>query len=87
MAFRYADVFEMGHRTGYETLLYDVLTGDQTLFQRADQIEAGWRAVQSVIDAWSKEGAPEDYAAGSDGPKGADDLLARDGRSWHAVGS
>ncbi len=87
MAFRYADAFEMGHRTGYETLLYDVLTGDQTLFQRADQIEAGWRAVQPVIDAWSKEGAPEDYAAGSDGPKGADDLLARDGRSWHAVGS
>ena len=37
--FRYADRFDLGHRTGYETLLYDVLTGDQTLFQRADQIE------------------------------------------------
>ena len=84
--FRYADAFDMGHRTGYETLLYDVLIGDQTLFQRADQIEAGWRAVQPLIDAWSKAGEPEDYPAGSAGPKGADDLLARDGRSWHAVG-
>ena len=87
MAFRYADAFDLGHRTGYETLLYDVLIGDQTLFQRADQIEAGWRAVQPVIDAWAKEGEPEAYAAGSDGPKGADELLARDGRSWHAVGA
>ena len=87
MAFRYADAFDLGHRTGYETLLYDVLVGDQTLFQRADQIEAGWRAVQPVLDAWAKEGAPEAYAAGSDGPEGAEQLLARDGRSWHAVGS
>ena len=83
--FHYADAFQMGHRTGYETLLYDVLIGDQTLFQRADQIEAGWRAVQPVIDAWSKEGAPEDYAAGSAGPDAADRLLERDGRSWHAL--
>ena len=86
LEFRYADAFDMGHRTGYETLLYDVLIGDQTLFQRADQIEAGWRAVQPVIDAWSKDGAPQDYAPGSAGPDAADELLARDGRSWHALG-
>ena len=85
MDFRYADRFEIGGTTGYETLLYDVLIGDQTLFQRADQIEGGWRAVQSVLDAWSK-GQPEDYAAGSAGPNGADALLARDGRAWHALG-
>ena len=84
--FRYADAFEMGHRTGYETLLYDVLTGDQMLFQRADQIEAGWRAVQPLIDAWSKAGAPEDYPAGSAGPSDAEALLIRDGRRWHALG-
>ncbi len=84
--FRYADSFDLGHRTGYETLLYDVLTGDQTLFQRADQIEAGWRAVQPVLDAWAQGGAPQDYAAGSAGPADADALLARDGRSWHAIG-
>jgi glucose-6-phosphate 1-dehydrogenase len=84
MDFRYADAFEMGHRTGYETLLYDVLIGDQTLFQRADQIEGGWRAVQPVLDAWAK-GEPEGYAPGSAGPASADALLERDGRQWHGL--
>ncbi len=83
--FRYADHFDLGHRTGYETLLYDMLIGDQTLFQRADMIEAGWAAVQPLIDAWA-DGRPEDYAAGSAGPAGADALIARDGRAWHALG-
>ncbi len=85
MDFRYGDRFDLGRRTGYETLLYDVLIGDQTLFQRADQIEGGWRAVQPLLDAWAK-GEPEPYKAGSAGPKGADELLARDGREWHALG-
>ena len=84
--FRYADRFDLGHRTGYETLLYDVLTGDQTLFQRADQIEGGWRAVQPLLDAWGASGDPEGYVAGSNGPAAADALLARDGRQWHALG-
>jgi glucose-6-phosphate 1-dehydrogenase len=82
MDFHYKDAFDLGHRTGYETLLYDVLIGDQTLFQRADQIEGGWRAVQPVLDAW-KEGEPEGYAPGSAGPASADALLERDGRHWH----
>jgi glucose-6-phosphate 1-dehydrogenase len=81
MDFHYADRFSVGHQTGYETLLYDVLTGDQTLFQRADQIEGGWRVVQPLLDAWSA-GEPEEYAAGSAGPAGADALIARDGRCW-----
>ncbi|WP_420141650.1 glucose-6-phosphate dehydrogenase [Sphingomonas sp.] len=85
--FHYADHFRIGGRTGYETLLYDLLTGDQTLFQRADQIEAGWAAVQPVLDAWSKgKGKPEPYKRGSSGPDGADELIARDGRAWNAIG-
>ncbi len=83
--FAYADRFELGKRTGYETLLYDALIGDQTLFQRADMIEAGWAAIAPVQEAW-KEGAPEDYPAGSAGPVGADVLLARDGRHWYELG-
>ena len=86
MKFTYADRFDVGHRTGYETLLYDVLIGDQTLFQRADQIEGGWRAVQPLLDAWPKAGPPQDYAAGSAGPADAQALIARDGRAWHALG-
>jgi len=84
LAFTYADAFDLGHRTGYETLLYDVLIGDQSLFQRADQIEGGWRAVQPLLDAW-RTGEPDDYPAGSTGPTTADALLARDGRSWHDI--
>jgi len=87
MDFCYADHFDLTRTTGYETLIYDVLIGDQSLFQRADQIEAGWRAVQPLLDLWSSSGEPEDYRAGSDGPAAADALMARDGRQWHQIGS
>ncbi len=87
MDFRYADKFKLAGSTGYETLLYDVLIGDPMLFSRADQIEAGWRVVQPLLDAWSKKSAspPETYVAGSSGPEAADELLARDGRAWHEL--
>jgi glucose-6-phosphate 1-dehydrogenase len=85
MDFRYEDHFEVGLQTGYETLLYDVLTGDQTLFQRADQIEGGWRAVQPLLDVW-EQGTPEDYEAGSAGPESADALMHRSHRRWHRLG-
>jgi glucose-6-phosphate 1-dehydrogenase len=85
MDFRYEDHFEVGHQTGYETLLYDVLIGDQTLFQRADQIEGGWRAVQPLLEVW-QQGTPEDYEAGSAGPESADALMHRAHRRWHKLG-
>ncbi|CAH0350378.1 glucose-6-phosphate dehydrogenase [Sphingobium sp. CECT 9361] len=85
MDFRYKDHFEVGHQTGYETLLYDVLTGDQTLFQRAGEIEGGWRAVQPLLDVWA-QGTPEEYAAGSAGPESADALMHRSHRRWHRLG-
>jgi glucose-6-phosphate 1-dehydrogenase len=79
--FRYTDIFPEQPKVGYETLIYDCMVGDAVLFQRADNIEAGWAAVQPLIEAW-KTGEPEPYAAGSEGPAGTDALLARDGRSW-----
>jgi glucose-6-phosphate 1-dehydrogenase len=83
MDFRYADWFSVGPSTGYETLLYDVLVGDATLFQRADNVEAGWAAVEPILRAWeSTASTVERYAAGSEGPASADALLARDGRRW-----
>ena len=80
--FMYKDFFEEKPNVGYETLLYDCMIGDATLFQRADNIESSWAVVQPLIDAWKDGGEPEFYAAGSQGPKAADDLLARDGRHW-----
>src|SRR3984893_688005 len=84
MKFRYKDYFKAEPATGYETLIYDCLIGDNMLFQRADSIEAGWQAVQPILDAWKKAGATglEFYPAGSEGPPGAFELLKRDGRSW-----
>ena len=81
--FRYQDFFEEKPNVGYETLIYDCMIGDATLFQRADNIEAGWAAVQPLLDAWGRgEGTVENYAAGSAGPDEADALLARDGHHW-----
>src|SRR5438552_1808873 len=84
MDFAYRDYFAPLASVGYETLIYDCLIGDATLFQRADTVEAGWRAVQRLIDAWAGASAEDfpNYAAGSAGPAAADRLLARDGRAW-----
>ena len=83
MDFRYTDFFDLPPSTGYETLLYDVMIGDPTLFQRADTVEAGWAAIEPALDAWRDGvGEVQDYPAGSAGPRAADELLERDGRHW-----
>jgi glucose-6-phosphate 1-dehydrogenase len=87
MSMRYKDFFQERANVGYETLLYDCMMGDATLFQRADAIEAGWAAVQPLLDAWGRgEGTVENYAAGSEGPPGADAMLAGEGRQWLTLG-
>jgi glucose-6-phosphate 1-dehydrogenase len=87
MDFSYKTYFKMAPNTGYETLLYDCMIGDATLFQRADNIEAGWQAVQPILDSWAKH-PPSDlanYTAGGTGPEAAEELLKRDGRAWRAL--
>jgi glucose-6-phosphate 1-dehydrogenase len=84
MNFEYADYFGVQPSTGYERLLHDCMIGDQTLFQRADMVEAGWCVVSPALDVW-KALPPRNfpnYGAGTWGPKEADDLLERDGRHW-----
>ena len=67
------EIFGDKPNVGYETLLYDCLMGEKTLFQRADVIEEAWRIVDPILP----EGAVEvhDYPAGSDGPKAAAALI------------
>jgi len=87
MRFNYKDYFKQAPAVGYETLIYDCLTGDATLFQRADQVEAAWGVVEPVLKGWQNT-VPRhfpNYAAGTEGPNAANDLLARDGRSWRAI--
>jgi glucose-6-phosphate 1-dehydrogenase len=87
MDFCYKDFFNAAPNTGYETLIYDCMIGDATLFQRADNIEAGWAVVQPILDAWGNNPARDfpNYVAGGDGPAAADELLARDGRAWRPL--
>jgi glucose-6-phosphate 1-dehydrogenase len=87
MDFHYDDWFAKEPNVGYETLLRDVMIGDQTLFMRADMVERAWRIVQPVQDAWASAAADfPNYASGSDGPAAADALLASDGeRAWRPL--
>jgi glucose-6-phosphate 1-dehydrogenase len=84
MDFQYSDYFGTRPSTGYETLIYDCMMGDPTLFQRADMVEAAWTVVQPILDVW--KALPQrdfpNYAAGTWGPPQADELLRRDGREW-----
>jgi glucose-6-phosphate 1-dehydrogenase len=87
MKFNYRDHFRAAANTGYETLIYDCMLGDPTLFQRADNIEAGWRVVQPILDAWAEDHLAHIavYPAGSPGPPEADTLLEGDHRHWRAI--
>jgi glucose-6-phosphate 1-dehydrogenase len=87
MDFRYDDWLPKEPNVGYETLLRDVIIGDPTLFMRVDMVEQGWRIVQPVLDAWSSKKADfPNYDSGSEGPRAADELLARDrGRVWRPL--
>lgn len=87
MDFRYRDWFPKEYTVGYEQLLRDCMNGESGLFQDAAMVEAAWRIVQPILDAWRD--VPHDfpnYAAGSAGPAAADALLAMNGgHSWRAL--
>ncbi len=83
MQFNYQTAFVVQSPDAYETLLWDVMKDDATLFMRADQVEAAWRLLMPVLEVWA-EAAPSDfpnYAAGTWGPEDAQGLLAQ-GHSW-----
>jgi glucose-6-phosphate 1-dehydrogenase len=87
MRFTYQDAFAVPSPDAYETLLGDVMNNDPTLFMRADQVEAAWRLLMPVLEAWT-ESRPRhfpNYAAGSWGPKAARGLLACEGHAWRPI--
>ena len=84
MRFCYAEAFREPSPAAYETLLWDAMIDDATLFMRADQVEAAWSLLTPVLDVWSSA-PPSDfpnYAAGLWGPESAGLLIAQDGRTW-----
>jgi glucose-6-phosphate 1-dehydrogenase len=87
MQFSYNESFAIRSPDAYETLLWDVMNNDPTLFMRADQIEAAWQLLMPVLEVWA-EASPRNfpnYAAGTWGPKAANKLLARDGHAWGSI--
>ena len=84
MVFNYEAAYGDQEPEAYETLLFDVMEGDATLFMRADQVEAAWKILMPVIEVWN-ERTPVDfpnYAPDSWGPEDAEALIARDGHNW-----
>ncbi|MFO1049995.1 MAG: glucose-6-phosphate dehydrogenase [Geminicoccaceae bacterium] len=80
---RFADAFKVRYPDAYERLLMDVVRGNATLFMRRDEVEAAWRWVEPIIEAWAaSEESPRPYLAGSWGPTAAIALIERDGRTW-----
>lgn len=84
MTFDYKQAYPSGLPEGYETLLLDCMQGDQTLFMRADQVEAAWEIVMPALTAWKENGNANfpNYNAGTNGPEAGEALIARDGYSW-----
>jgi glucose-6-phosphate 1-dehydrogenase len=79
----FADVFSIYAPEAYERLLMDVIRGNATLFMRRDEVEAAWRWIDPILEAWSHmEEAPRAYFAGTWGPAAAVALVEREGRSW-----
>ena len=85
--FSYATAFGSKSPAAYATLLLDAMRGDPTLFTRRDEVEAEWRVITPIEQAWSELPPPEfpNYAAGSDGPAKADELISGDHRRWHGL--
>ncbi|SFV35773.1 glucose-6-phosphate dehydrogenase [Thermoflavifilum thermophilum] len=84
MIFNYEEAYEDHSPEAYETLLLDIMEGDATLFMRADQVEAAWRVITPILEAWQNR-PPVDfpnYAPGTWGPEDAEALIARDGHNW-----
>lgn len=84
MVFDYSGKTKMDSPEAYETLLIDVISGDQTLYMRADQVEEAWKVVMPILDYWENNKMLDfpNYPANSWGPENAEALIAKDGFHW-----
>ena len=83
MDFGYGHAFTEASPEAYERLILDVLLGDPPLFPRHEEVELSWKILDPGERYWESLGGPlEQYQPGTWGPESADELLARDGRTW-----
>lgn len=85
MDFAYGEHFDAQLPEAYERLLLDVMRGDSTLFTRSDELEAAWKFLTPVLEAWEgSSSSPEFYPAGTWGPNGADRMISESKAMWRA---
>ena len=82
MDFGYGHAFTEASPEAYERLILDVLLGDPPLFPRHEEVELSWKILDPIEEYWETQGQPEQYRPGTWGPDSADELMARDGRTW-----
>lgn len=87
MIFDYKGTYATESPEAYETLLLDIMTGDQTLFMRGDQVEAAWELIMPILNTWENKPSLSfpNYAAHSWGPEPAEALIAKDGFHWFTL--
>ncbi len=82
MDFAYGESFTESSPEAYERLILDVLLGDSNLFPRTEEVELSWKILDPIEEYWDTHGKPAQYPSGTWGPVEADEMLAREGRSW-----
>ncbi len=83
MDFSYGQAFTEASPEAYERLILDVLLGEPSLFPQDEEVELSWQILDPIEEAWAATNEqPEQYPAGTWGPASADEMMARDGRSW-----
>jgi len=87
MDFSYQGAFGTETPAAYETLLLDAMRGDATLFTRRDEVEAEWRIITPIEEAWAQLPPPRfpNYASGSEGPEAANKMIAYDRGIWRPL--
>ena len=87
MDFSYHEAFGTDTPAAYETLLLDAMRGDATLFTRRDEVEAEWRIITPIEEAWAQLPPPQfpNYPAGSEGPESANQLIKYERSAWRSL--
>ncbi len=82
MDFGYGASFTEASPEAYERLILDVLLGDPPLFPRHEEVELSWKILDPIEEFWAQQGQPDPYTSGTWGPASADEMMARNGRTW-----
>lgn len=82
MKFSYKEEFDGKVADAYEKILLDIMSGDQMLFNRSDELESSWEFITEILQGWQNKSGIKNYKSGTWGPREADSLIEKDGRKW-----